>query len=79
MLTMITVFPICYRYLVICYPMKAQYISTPGRAKKIIAVVWVAAVGLSAVPSSFVSGVTLCSLMRQNDLRVSKLRVVTKY
>ena len=39
--------------------MKAQYISTPGRAKKIIAVVWVAAIGLSIAPSYFVTGVKL--------------------
>ena len=47
------------RYLVICYPMKAQYISTPSRAKKIISVVWVAAIGLSVAPTYFVSGVKL--------------------
>ena len=43
----------------ICHPMKAQYISTPGRAKKIITVVWLCAIGLSVLPAYFVSGVTL--------------------
>ena len=38
--------------------MKAQYISTPGRARKIIAVVWMAAIGLSALPAYFVTGVS---------------------
>ena len=37
--------------------MKAQYISTPGRAKKIVAAVWFAAVALSILPAYFVSGV----------------------
>ena len=61
------------RYLVICHPMKAQYISTPGRAKKIIAVVWMAAIGLSALPAYFVTGVCTYFLyncfMVQSDLR----------
>ena len=39
--------------------MKAQYISTPSRAKKIIAAVWVAAIGLSVAPTYFVTGVKL--------------------
>ena len=47
------------RYLVICYPMKAQYISTSARAKKIITVVWLSAIGLSVPPANFVSGVFL--------------------
>ena len=37
--------------------MKAQYVSTPGRAKRIIAAVWVAAIGLSVVPTIYVTGV----------------------
>ena len=37
--------------------MKAQYISTPGRAKKIIAAVWIVAVSLGSVAGSFVNGV----------------------
>ena len=52
-----------YRYLVICYPMKAQYISTSDRAKKIITVVWLSAIGLSAAPANFVSGVFLYNSM----------------
>ena len=39
--------------------MKAQYISTPGRAKKIIATIWMAAISLSCVIVSFVSGVSI--------------------
>ena len=46
------------RYLVICHPMKAQYISTPGRAKKIIVAVWLVAILLSSVIVPFVSGVS---------------------
>ena len=38
--------------------MKAQYMSTPGRAKKIIAAVWMAAISLSCVIVPFVSGVS---------------------
>ena len=38
--------------------MKAQYMSTPGRAKKIIAAVWMAAISLSYVIVPFVSGVS---------------------
>ena len=54
------------RYLVICYPMKAQYISTPGRAKKIIAAVWVAAIGLSVAPTYFVTGVNYLEIKIMN-------------
>ena len=39
--------------------MKAQYISTPGRAKKIIATVWMAAISLNCVIVPFVSGVSI--------------------
>ena len=42
--------------------MKAQYISTPGRAKKIIVAVWLCAIGLSVLPAYFVSGVMEFSL-----------------
>ena len=48
-----------YRYLVICHPIKAQYISTSGRAKKIIPTIWTAAVSLSCVIVPFVSGVSI--------------------
>ena len=50
---------VTYRYLVICQPMKAQSISTPGRAKKIIATIWMAAISLSCVIVPFVSGVSI--------------------
>ena len=43
----------------ICHPMKAQYISTPDRAKKIIAAIWMAAISLSYVIVHFVSGVSI--------------------
>ena len=42
----------------ICYPMKAKYISTPSRAKKIIATIWMAAISLSCVVVPFISGVS---------------------
>ena len=42
------------RYLVICYPMKAQYISTVSRARRIILLVWVSAITLAVVPAYFV-------------------------
>ena len=42
------------RYLVICYPMKAKYISTATRAKNIIILVWVLAMSLAIVPGYFV-------------------------
>ena len=42
----------------ICHPMQAKYISTPGRAKKIIATIWLAAISLSCVIVPFVSGVS---------------------
>ena len=38
--------------------MKAKYISTPSRAKKIIATIWMAAVSLSCVVVPFVSGMS---------------------
>ena len=50
---------VTYRYLVICHPMKAHSISTPGRTKKIIATIWMAAVSLSCVIVPFVSGVSI--------------------
>ena len=50
---------VTYRYLVICHPMKAQSISTHGRAKKIIATIWMAAISLSSVISTFVKGVSI--------------------
>ena len=43
----------------ICHPMKAQSISTPDRAKKIIATIWMAAISLSCVIVPFVSGVSI--------------------
>ena len=39
--------------------MKAQSISTPDRAKKIIATIWMAAISLSCVIVPFVSGVSI--------------------
>ena len=39
--------------------MKAQYISTPGRAKKTIAAVWLAAISLSLVAASYFDGVSI--------------------
>ena len=45
--------------------MKAQYISTPSRARKIIAAVWVAAIGLSVAPTYFVTGVKLSERVMQ--------------
>ena len=37
--------------------MKAQYMSTASRARKIIAVIWICAVGLSCVSAAHVQGV----------------------
>ena len=39
--------------------MKAKYISTPARAKKIIATIWKAAISLSSVSVPFVIGVSI--------------------
>ena len=39
------------RYLVIVHPMKAKYVSTPERARRIIAVIWLLAAGLASVPA----------------------------
>ena len=39
--------------------MKAKHISTPGRAKKIIAAIWIAAISMSCVVVPFVSGVSM--------------------
>ena len=47
------------RYLVICHPVKAKYISTPGRAKKIIATIWMAAISMSSVVVPFVTRVSM--------------------
>ena len=41
--------------------MKAQYISTPGRAKKIIVAVWLCAIGLSVFAGIFCNGSKYCS------------------
>ena len=51
------------RYLVICHPMKAQSVSTPGRAKRTIGAVWVTAILLSSVIVLFVSGVSIKSIL----------------
>ncbi len=48
----------------ICHPMKAQYISTPSRARKIILVVWTAALGLSCAPVAFTNAVRLANPRR---------------
>ena len=48
--------------------MKAQYISTPSRARKITAAVWTAAIGLSAIPAYFVTGVSLSDASVMNRL-----------
>ena len=39
--------------------MKAQSISTPGRAKKIIVNIWITAISLSCVIVPFVTGVSI--------------------
>ena len=46
-----------FRYFAICHPMKVKYISTPGRAKRIIAGIWVAAILFSSVFAVNVLGV----------------------
>ena len=51
------------RYLVICYPMKAQYISTVSRARRIILLVWVSAITLAVVPAYFVEHKVIFSLL----------------
>ena len=38
--------------------MQAHSVSTPGRTKKIIAAIWVAAISLSSVPASYFNGVS---------------------
>ena len=43
----------------ICQPMKAQSISTPGRAKKIIIIIWLTVISLSSVIVPFVTGVSI--------------------
>ena len=42
------------RYLVICYPMKAKYISTVSRARYIIMAVWIAAMSFAVLPAYYV-------------------------
>ena len=39
--------------------MKAQSISTPGRAKKIIVIIWLTAISASSVIVPFVNGVSI--------------------
>ena len=66
--------------------MKAQYISTPSRARRITAAVWVAAVGLSFVPAYFVNGVNIplkleCSqveksLLVEEDLQIFDIQMM---
>ena len=46
--------------------MKAYSISTPGRAKKIIATIWMAAISLSCVIIFFVSGVSIGGAEKSN-------------
>ena len=38
--------------------MKAHSVSSPGRTKKIIAAIWVAAISLSSVAASYFNGVS---------------------
>ncbi len=52
------------RYLVICYPMKAKYISTAKRARVIVVVIWIAAMGLSAVPACLIDYVSSSFVFR---------------
>ena len=42
------------RYIAICHPMKAIYMSSTSRAKKIILIIWILAAGL-AMPAAFVA------------------------
>ena len=58
--------------------MKAQYISTPSRAKKIIAAVWVAAIGLSVAPTYFVSGVKLSETVKDVFVLIRSRKKHTK-
>ena len=58
----------------ICHPIKAQYISTPGRAKKIIATIWIAAISLSCVIVPFVSGVSI----EDSERVIHKTNIETK-
>ena len=57
--------------------MKAQYISTPGRAKKIIAAVWVAAISLSSVIVPFVNGVSVGNF-EHKDYSIFIFNLLTK-
>ena len=54
--------------------MKAQYISTPGRAKNIIATIWMTAISLSCVIVPFVSGVST----EDNERDIYKTYIETK-
>ena len=63
------------RYLVICHPMKAKYISTPGRAKKIIATIWVVAISLNSVAASFINGVSNL----QSGSVITKTKLLLKF
>ena len=58
--------------------MKAQYISTPSRAKKIIAAVWMAAIGLSVAPTYFVTGVNLLETEREILFQLEKITNMQK-
>ncbi len=42
-------FSFCGRYIVICHPMKAQVVSTVGRAKKNVVLVWLAAFACGSI------------------------------
>ena len=49
--------------------MKAQHISTPSRAKKIIVAVWVAAIVFSFLPAYFANGVKYgCHLWQTDEM-----------
>ena len=43
------------RYLVICFPMKAQIISTSKRARRICGLIWILALCVAILPTTMVS------------------------
>ncbi len=53
------------RYLVICHAMKAQVISTPGRAKRIVVAVWILAFLTSAPFAYFSVRILICCGVEQ--------------
>ena len=57
--------------------MKAQYISTASRAKKIIATIWMSAISLSCVIVPFVTGVSTNKL--NPYINVIRLKCIIKW